>query len=119
MTSPGAAEIPAAGGWVRRAARMVGRAGAGLVAAVGVARLLSATYQRRGDRIDRVRFAPPGRLVDIGGRRLHLWHVGAHHDGPTVIGIPALGGAAIEWTALARALSTDTSVCLYDRAGLE
>lgn len=89
-----------------------------LASAVAAAAFASASYQRYAERNDRIRFPAPGRLVDIGGRRLHLWCFGEHHDGPTVIGIPALGGTAVEWATMARALGTDTSVCLYDRAGL-
>ena len=55
------------------------------VAGVGA---VSFTYQRIAEARDRRRFPPPGRLVDIGGRRLHL--VTAGEGSPAVVIIPAL-----------------------------
>lgn len=82
-------------------------------AALGLA---SATYQAYGERRDARRFPPPGQLVDVGGRRLHLWCEGA--GTPTVVILPALGTPALEWVGVQRALKDDTTVCLVDRAGV-
>ena len=63
--------------------RLVTRAAAA-AAAAGVASL---AYQTIAEARDRRRFPPPGRLVDIGGRRLHLMTAGEgsprcrHHPG--------------------------------------
>lgn len=52
-------------------------------------------YQRMGQRRDEHRFTPPGRLIEIGGRRLHVLRtVGAAEGGPIVVVLPALGAAA-------------------------
>jgi pimeloyl-ACP methyl ester carboxylesterase len=62
------------------------------------------------------RFPPPGRLVDIGGRRLHVLCIG---DGvPTVIMESSGLGTSVSAAAVREALSHHTRVCSYDRAGL-
>jgi len=59
---------------------------------------------------------PPGRLVDIGGRRLHLNCQG--QGGPTVI-LEAGGGAfSIDWALAQPRIAAFTRVCAYDRAGM-
>jgi pimeloyl-ACP methyl ester carboxylesterase len=83
------------------------------IAAAGIA---SAAYQQAADAADRRRFPPPGRLVDIGGRRMHLLAVG--EGTPAVVIVPALGSNVLEWVRVLRAASAETTVCAYDRAGL-
>src|SRR5262245_3123277 len=87
----------------------------GLAAAMALG-LASAAYQAAGEARDRRRFPPPDRLVDVGGYRLHLLCAG--QGSPAVVVIPALGGAALGWLTIQRSLATETTVCLYDRAGL-
>ena len=59
---------------------------------------------------------PPGRLVDIGGRNLHLNCTGSGR--PTVV-LEAGGGAyAIDWALVQPRIAEKTRVCSYDRAGL-
>ncbi len=59
---------------------------------------------------------PPGELVDIGGRRLHLWREG--EGGPTVVVAPSLAEPGHGWAEVQRHLAERTTVVLYDRAGL-
>lgn len=62
---------------------------------------------------------PPGRLVDIGGQRLHLICQGEPGPGrPTVILEAGLGGTALEWVRVQRQLGSVARVCSYDRAGM-
>jgi pimeloyl-ACP methyl ester carboxylesterase len=68
------------------------------------------------DAADRCRFPPPGRLVDIGGRRLHFLSMG--EGTPAVVIVPALGSNVLEWVRVLRGASQETTVCAYDRAGL-
>jgi pimeloyl-ACP methyl ester carboxylesterase len=68
------------------------------------------------DAADRRRFPPPGRLVDIGGRRLHFLPMG--EGTPAVVIVPALGSNVLEWMRVLRGASPETTVCAYDRAGL-
>jgi pimeloyl-ACP methyl ester carboxylesterase len=62
---------------------------------------------------------PPGRLVDIGGYRLHLYCTGKGR--PTVILLSGLGAAAARasatWGRVQPEVAKFTRVCSYDRAG--
>lgn len=59
--------------------------------------------------------AVPGRMVDVGGYRLHIYCEG---DGlPAVIFDSGTGGFSLEWTRVQKVLSRRTRVCSYDRAG--
>src|SRR5438445_13663654 len=61
-------------------------------------------------------YQPPGRLVNIGGRNLHLNCTGSGQ--PTVV-LEAGGGAyAIDWALVQPGIGEKTRVCSYDRAGL-
>lgn len=84
-----------------------------VAAATGIASL---TYQQIAEARDRRRFPPPGRLVDIGGHRLHL--VDAGHGSPTVVIIPALANDVLQWLGMLDGAAAETHVCVYDRAGI-
>src|SRR5919198_1243925 len=58
----------------------------------------------------------PGRLVDIGGRRLHLLCSGA--GAPTVVLEAGASAFAIDWTLVQREVARTNRVCSYDRAGM-
>ena len=61
---------------------------------------------------------PPGRLVDVGGRRMHLLCSGASAAGsPTVVLEAGASAFAIDWTLVQREVARTTRVCSYDRAG--
>jgi len=89
---------------------------AGLAAAAAAFGLASAAYQAAGEARDRRKTTPPGRLVDVGGYRLHIMAVG--QGTPAVVVITALGSPGSEWLGAQRAIAQKTEVCLYDRAGL-
>ena len=59
--------------------------------------------------------APPGRLVDIGGQRLHLHCTGS--GSPTVILEAGSGDISAIWALVQPGASATTRVCSYDRAG--
>ena len=58
---------------------------------------------------------PPGRLVDIGGRRLHVLCIGA--GTPTVVFEPGSGSRSVSLETARTAIARRTRVCSYDRAG--
>jgi len=61
---------------------------------------------------------PPGRLVDVGGWRLHLNCTGeATPPQPTVILEAGVGDFSVEWSLVQPAVSRFARVCSYDRAG--
>jgi pimeloyl-ACP methyl ester carboxylesterase len=59
---------------------------------------------------------PPGRLVDIGGRKLHLHCTGS--GSPTVILEAGASSFAIDWALVQPEIARTNRVCSYDRAGM-
>lgn len=59
--------------------------------------------------------APLGRLVDIGGYRLHLYCTGS--GSPTVILMHGFADFSFTWALVQPAVAQVTRVCSYDRAG--
>ena len=56
-----------------------------------------------------------GKLVDVGGYRLHINCVG--RGLPTIIFDSGAGGFSLEWSRVQVVLARQTKVCTYDRAG--
>lgn len=79
----------------------------------GLACLLLAgwLYQRRGERLDRIRYPMPGRLVN----GLHLHQTG--HGGPVIILEAGIAASSVSWRLVQEPLSCDFTVASYDRAG--
>jgi pimeloyl-ACP methyl ester carboxylesterase len=77
--------------------------------------LAGMSFQALESRSDRERFPPPGRLVDVGGHRLHLNCAGS--GTPTVVLDSGAGGWSIYWAEVQERVSDVTRVCSYDRAG--
>ncbi len=61
-------------------------------------------------------YAAPGRLIDIGGRKLHIDCSGA--GSPTVILVAGGDAYSIDWSLVQPKIAPTTRVCSYDRAGL-
>ncbi|HEX8284960.1 MAG TPA: alpha/beta hydrolase [Pyrinomonadaceae bacterium] len=74
---------------------------------------LTAAAQQRGSA---PAVAPPGRLVDVGGFRLHLHCTGSGE--PTVVLIAGSGDFSFDWSLVQPGVSRFARVCSYDRAGL-
>src|SRR5262245_1364075 len=61
---------------------------------------------------------PPGRLIDVGGWRLHINCMGeARASQPTVILEPGVGDFSVEWSLVQPEVARFARVCSYDRAG--
>ena len=86
-----------------------------IAAAAAAAGIASFTYQRIAEVRDRHRFPPPGRLVDIGGRRLHLVTVG--EGSPAVVIIPALADNVLLWMRVLEGAATDTELACMTGPG--
>jgi pimeloyl-ACP methyl ester carboxylesterase len=94
---------------IRRA--LIGLCGLVLTIAMG-----GVIYQWCATRKELAATPAPGRLVDIGGYRLHLWCTG---DGvPAVILDAGLGGTSAGWGFVQPEVARFTRVCSYDRAGM-
>jgi pimeloyl-ACP methyl ester carboxylesterase len=85
-------------------------------AAVAAAGVVSSTCQKMAEARDRRHFPAPGRLVDIGGRRLHMMTAG--EGSPAVIIIPALADNVLQWLRIVEGCASETRTCVYDRAGI-
>ena len=59
--------------------------------------------------------APLGKLVDLGGRRLHLYCQGS--GSPTVVVENGNSGFSIDWALVQPDIAKVTRICTYDRAG--
>jgi pimeloyl-ACP methyl ester carboxylesterase len=59
--------------------------------------------------------APPGKLFDVGGRKLHLYCTG--QGSPTVVLEAGAGGFTIDPALVETEIANTTRVCPYDRAG--
>jgi pimeloyl-ACP methyl ester carboxylesterase len=73
-------------------------------------------YQRVGLLRHRRQFAPPGRLIDVGGHRLHATCRGA--GSPIVIFESGIAASSLSWALVEPVVATFARVCAYDRAGL-
>ena len=58
---------------------------------------------------------PPGRLMDVGGRKLHLYCTGS--GSPTLILEAGAGSFSIDWALIQTEIAKTIRVCSYDRAG--
>lgn len=61
--------------------------------------------------------APPGKLVDVDGTRLHIDCTGPQR-GPSVILISGIGDYSFDWELVQPRLGSSNQVCSYDRAGM-
>lgn len=86
-----------------------------LVSIVGLA-TFGLVYQSLGEYRDLQRHPPPGKLVDIGGYRLHALVSG--EGSPTVVVDGGLGTSMIDWEGIAAEVAKTTRIVIYDRAGM-
>jgi pimeloyl-ACP methyl ester carboxylesterase len=77
--------------------------------------LLGLFYQALASAVDASHYPAPGKLVEIGGYRLHLNCTGT--GSPTVILDAGLGGTSLDWSKVQPGVARFTRVCSYDRAG--
>ncbi len=72
-------------------------------------------YERANSNHARQLHPPPGKLVNVGGYRLHLDCTG--EGGPTVVLIYGMAGSYLDWYRVQPELAKTTRVCSYDRPG--
>ena len=79
---------------------------------------VASCYEAYADAEAAREFPPPGTMVDIGGRRLHLVCIGREDPmEPTVMLLPAGWSNALSSSKMRERLATRTRVCSYDRLG--
>src|SRR3954462_15858123 len=86
--------------------------GIGLLSALAA----GALYQFIGATRSARAYAPPGRMIDVDGRRLHLVCEG--NCRPPVLFESAVAASSLSWSRVLPGVSQITQACAYDRAGL-
>jgi pimeloyl-ACP methyl ester carboxylesterase len=90
-----------------------------LCALIASAVVVGASYQAIASARDQRRLRAPGRLVEMGGYKLHLLCTGLSRPGdPTVILESGLASTTEAWTRIQDEVSATTRVCSYDRGGI-
>ncbi len=105
-----AARVPR---WIFRSRRAMAYAWLALLVALPVGGLI---YEAYADGIGAQRFPPPGMLVDVGGRRLHLLCIG--QGTPTVFFEGSGLGNSASFAAARERVASRAQVCSYDRSGM-
>ena len=96
--------------WIRRA-------GLALVSVIVLAVLVGAGYEAAGRRRASKDFPAPGKLVDIGGRRIQIDCRGS--GSPTVVFEAGLDmGGSLSWSGVHDSIAKTTRACAYSRAGV-
>ncbi|HEV2704555.1 MAG TPA: alpha/beta hydrolase [Pyrinomonadaceae bacterium] len=92
----------------------------GLVALISVLAFVGTIYQVVATRLSVRKYPPPGRLVDVGGYRLHINCAGNEvaQGSPTVVMDAGIGECSIGWSLVQPEIAKFARVCTYDRAGL-
>jgi pimeloyl-ACP methyl ester carboxylesterase len=97
--------------------RWLKRIGIGILAVLAAAILIGSAYEMWSRHQIAAEFQPPGMLVDIGGRRIHLDCRGT--GAPIVVfesGLDMYG--SLSWSAVQDEVARTTRACSYDRAGI-
>lgn len=89
-----------------------------LIPIIAIALLILAgiIYQHLGASADQRRFPAPGRLIDVAGRKLHLYELG--EGTPTVILESGISASSLNWRRVQTEVAKFARVCSYDRSGL-
>ncbi len=91
------------------------RLGTATFALFGLLLLGGVAYQSVAGRLDLSEYPRPGRLIDVGGHRLHLHCTGS--GSPTVVFESGSGSGMLAWRKVQPEVSRWTRACSYDRAG--
>lgn len=96
--------------------KRAGRWPARLALGLGILAALGFGYQQWGERRDARAYPMPGRLVNVGDHRLHIWCIG--RGAPTLLMLSGSGAPTVSSAELQVRLAKISRVCSYDRAGL-
>lgn len=80
--------------------------------------LVAIVNESLAERRERRTYPPPGRLVDVGGYRLHLLIAGVEQPGPTVILDAGMVSLSSNWAWVQPEVAEVARVIACDRAGL-
>lgn len=97
--------------WIKKSLLGMG----GMLISIAV---IGAIYQTIATANDQRTYAPPGQMVDIGGRRIHMVVMGEDMGRPTVILEAGMASFSSNFYWVQNELAPATRVVAYDRAGL-
>ncbi|MBA4185215.1 MAG: alpha/beta hydrolase [Acidobacteria bacterium] len=100
-------------GWLRR---WIKRFFVTLAALVLLLVVTGAIYQYVATVQDARKYPPPGKMVDVGGFKMHLNCIG--EGSPTVVLDSGLFFGAFGWNYVTQEIAKFTRVCTFDRAGV-
>lgn len=92
------------------------RATRAIAISIAVALVVGALYQIITTRVDAAKYLPPGQIVEVNGRKMHVNCTG--QGSPTVILESGLGGGSLDWSLAQPEVAKFARVCSYDRAGI-
>lgn len=76
-------------------------------------------YQSVATRLDAAKYPPPGKRVDVGGYKLHLYEMDTdEREGPTVVLEAALASSCLDWCKVQPEVAKFARAVSYDRSGL-
>jgi pimeloyl-ACP methyl ester carboxylesterase len=100
----------------RRLPRVALRLGLGFIVLLLALAGAGAMYEVVAAAQDAAAYPPPGRLIDVGGHRLHISCLG---DGsPTVVFEAGLANMSADWARVQARVASTTRACAYDRSGI-
>src|SRR3989339_1128005 len=77
-----------------------------------------ATYQYVATKLDERNFPPIGKMVDVGGYKLHMIDSGVVVEGhPTIVMDSGISGDSCDWFLVQPEIAKFARVITYDRAG--
>jgi pimeloyl-ACP methyl ester carboxylesterase len=88
----------------------------GILAVLLILILAGAIYEPLAEAADAKAYPPPGKMVDVGGYRLHINCTG--QGSPTVVIESGWGNFSATWGWVQPEVAKTTRVCAYDRAGM-
>lgn len=81
--------------------------------------LIGFVYEKIAEYVDLKTISPPGRIIKVNGRKIHIYCMGENKNGnPTVILEAGAGNFYTSWKKVQPELSKETRACSYDRSGL-
>jgi pimeloyl-ACP methyl ester carboxylesterase len=101
---------------LRRILSAVRRALIGSSIFVLVVGMIGAVYHTSASVADRRAYPPPGKMIDVGGYKMHIYCMGK--GSPTIILDSANMGTVSNWAWIQPEIAKVTHVCAYDRADL-
>jgi pimeloyl-ACP methyl ester carboxylesterase len=88
----------------------------GVLAGLLILLLVGAIYESLAEAADVKAYPPPGKMVDVGGYRLHINCTGS--GSPTVVVDAGWGDSSAAWGWVQPEVAKTTRICTYDRAGM-